>query len=48
MIVFSGMSISYLKNNSNNFIDFDDTASTELTRDNKPFCTREEKNKRKE
>ena len=26
----------------------DETASTELTGDNKPFCTREENNKRKE
>ena len=33
---------------ASNFIDIDDTASTELTRDNRPFCTREEKNKRKE
>ena len=28
---------------ASNFIDIDDTASTELTRDNRPFCTREEK-----
>ena len=32
---------------ASNFIDIDDTASTELTRDSRPFCTREEKNKRK-
>ena len=28
---------------ASNFIDIDDTASTELTRDNRPFCTREKK-----
>ena len=28
---------------ASNFIDIDDTASTELTRDNRPFCTSEEK-----
>ena len=28
---------------ASNFIDIDDTASTELTRYNRPFCTREEK-----
>ena len=33
---------------ASNFIDIDDTASTELTRDKRRFCTREEKNKRKE
>ena len=33
---------------ASNLIDIDDTASTELTRDNRPFCMREEKNKRKE
>ena len=50
-IVFSGISISYYFDKTtvaSNFIDIDDTASTELTRDNRPFCTREEKNKRKE
>ena len=41
-IVFSGTSISYLINNSSNFIGID-TAFTELTRDNRLFCTREEK-----
>ena len=41
-IVFSGISISYLINNSSNFIGID-TAFTELTRDNRLFCTREEK-----
>ena len=39
--VFSGMSISYLINNSN-FIGID-TAFTDLTHDNRLFCTREEK-----
>ena len=28
---------------ASNFIDIDDTASAELTRYNRPFCTREEK-----
>ena len=46
-IVFSGISISYLINNSSNFIGID-TAFTELARDNRLFRTREEKNKRKE
>ena len=46
-IVFSGISISYLINNSSNLIGID-TAFTELTRDNRLFCTREEKKKRKE
>ena len=41
-IVFSGTSISYLINNSSNFIGIV-TAFTELTRDNRLFCTREEK-----
>ena len=41
-IFFSGISISYLINNSSNFIGID-TAFTELTRDNRLFCTREEK-----
>ena len=36
------------RNNNNNFIDIDYTASTELTRDNRHFCTREEKNNRNE
>ena len=31
-----------------NFIDIDYTASTELTRDNRAFCTREEKSNRNE
>ena len=46
-VVFSGISVSYLINNSSNSIGID-TAFTELTRDNCLFCTREEKNKRKE
>ena len=49
-IVFSGISISYSDKTvvASNFIDNDDTAFTELTRDNRLFCLREEKNKRKE
>ena len=45
-IVFSGISISYLINNRGNFIGID-TAFTELTRDNRLFCMREEKNEKR-